>query len=252
MAKMTLSLRPPPKPPKTSGRLSQALTRLLMRRASVVAVEPLADRFRLITLKGPALGGVSWLPGQKIQIAMGSAFVARTYTPMEWDASEGLTRFLGYAHGDGPGSAWLRAVEPGAECDIFGPRGSLEIGSLTGPLAVFGDETSMGLAHAIAAVQDRARPFTCAFEVGEIESAELVAARLGLPDAALFARTDKDGHLDAMADRLAPLVATGASFVLTGRAGAIQRLRQGLKRHGVSSARIATKAYWAPGKVGLD
>jgi NADPH-dependent ferric siderophore reductase len=249
MAKMTLSLRPPPKKP---GRLSQALTRLLMRRASVVAVEPLADRFRLITLKGPALAGVSWAPGQKIQIAMGSAFVARTYTPMEWDASEGLTRFLGYAHGDGPGSAWVRAIEAGDECDIFGPRGSLEVESLTGPLAVFGDETSMGLAHAIAAVQDRARPFTCAFEVGEIESAGLVVARLGLPDAALFARTGDQAHLEAMVDTLAPLVATGASFVLTGRAGAIQRLRQGLKLHGVPPGRIATKAYWTPGKVGLD
>ena len=154
MAKMTLSLRPPP---KTPGRLSQALTRLLMRRASVVAVEPLADRFRLITLRGPALAGVSWAPGQKIQIAMGSVFVARTYTPMEWDASEGLTRFLGYAHGDGPGSAWLQALEPGAECDIFGPRPSLAVAGLAGPLAVFGDETSMGLAHALAGQQRRSK-----------------------------------------------------------------------------------------------
>lgn len=249
MAKMTLSLRPPPKPP---GRLSQALTRLLMRRASVVAVEPLADRFQLITLKGPALASVSWTPGQKIQIAMGSAFVARTYTPMEWEASEGLTRFLGFAHGDGPGSAWLRALEPGAECDIFGPRASLEVASMAGPLAIFGDETSMGLAHAIAAVQDRARPFTCVFEVGDIESARSVVARLGLPDAELFARTDNEAHVEAMAATLAPLVAQGASFVLTGRAGAIQRLRQDLKLRGVPSGRIATKAYWTPGKVGLD
>jgi len=249
MAKMTLSLRPPPKPP---GRLSQALTRLLMKRATVVAVEPLANGFQLITLKGPALVGVSWTPGQKIQIAMGSAFVARTYSPMEWDASEGLTRFLGYAHGDGPGSAWLRALKPGAECDIFGPRTSLEVGSMTGPLAVFGDETSIGLAHAIAAVQDRARPFTCTFEVGEIESAKLVVERLGLSDAALFARLGDDRHLEAMTATLVPLVATGASFVLTGRAGAIQRLRQDLKLHGVPPGRIATKAYWAPGKVGLD
>lgn len=249
MAKMTLSLRPAPKAP---GRLSQALIRLTMRRAAVAGVEPLADGFRLITLKGPGLTGVSWTPGQKIQIAMGSAFVARTYTPMEWDASEGLTRFLGYAHGDGPGSAWLRALEPGAKCDIFGPRPSLEVGSMTGPLAVFGDETSMGLAHAIAAVQDPARPFTCAFEVGEIESAGLVTARLGLPDAALFARTRDEAHLEAMAATLPPLAAAGASFVLTGKVGAIQRLRQDLKLHGVPPARIAAKAYWAPGKAGLD
>jgi NADPH-dependent ferric siderophore reductase len=248
MAKMTLSLRPPPKAP---GRLGRALIRLMMTRATVAAVEPLADRFRLITLEEPALADVDWTPGQKIQIAMGSAFTARTYTPMDWDVSEGRTRILGYAHGDGPGSAWLRALEPGARCDIFGPRGSLDVGGMAGPLAVFGDETSMGLAHALAA-QDHARTLSCVFEVDDVDSAKPVVARLGLANAALFTRTGGDAHLEAMAATLAPLVATGASFVLTGRAGAIQRLRQGLKLHGVPSARIVAKAYWAPGKVGLD
>lgn len=248
MAKMTLSLRPPPKAP---GRLSQALTRLLMKRATVVAVEPLADRFGLVTLEGPALAGVGWTPGQKIQIAMGSAFTARTYTPMDWDSAKGRTRILGYAHGAGPGSAWLRALQPGAECDIFGPRASLEVGGIAGPLAVFGDETSMGLAHALAA-RDRARPISCVFEVDDVDNAKRVMARLGLPDAASFARTGDDAHLEAMASTFAPLVAAGASFVLTGRAGAVQRLRQGLKLHGVPPGRIASKAYWAPGKVGLD
>jgi NADPH-dependent ferric siderophore reductase len=248
MAKMTLSLRPPPKPP---GRLSQALIRLMMKRATVAGVEPLAEGFRLITLEGPALAGVSWAPGQKIQIAMGSAFVARTYTPMDWNSSEGRTRILGYAHGDGPGSAWLRKLRPGAECDIFGPRPSLDVAGAAGPLAVFGDETSMGLAHALAA-RDGARTLSCAFEVGDVDNARRVVARLGLADAALFARTGDDLHLEAMANTLAPLVAAGASFVLTGQAGAIQRLRQALKAHGVPPARIAAKAYWAPGKIGLD
>jgi hypothetical protein len=55
----------------------------------------IGDRFRLITLEGLALAGVTWTPGQKIQIAMGSAFVARTYTPIEWDAAAGRTRILG-------------------------------------------------------------------------------------------------------------------------------------------------------------
>ncbi|WP_422180348.1 siderophore-interacting protein [Caulobacter sp.] len=243
-----MSLRPKPKPP---GRLSQALTRLLMKRATIVAVEPLAPGFRLITLEGPALAGVNWTPGQKIQIAMGSAFVARTYTPMAWDGSAGRTQLLGYAHGDGPGSAWLQALEAGAECDIFGPRPSLDVAGLAGPVAVFGDETSMGLAHALAA-GDGARTLSCAFEVGDVENAKAVAIRLGLSDAVLFKRSPDDAHLEAMAAVLASQVATGASFVLTGRAGAIQKLRQGLKLHEVSSGRIATKAYWAPGKVGLD
>ncbi|WP_165186927.1 siderophore-interacting protein [Caulobacter soli] len=245
---MTLSLRPPPKAP---GRLSRALTRLLMKRATVAAVESLADRFRLITLEGPALAGATWTPGQKIQIAMGSAFVARTYTPLDWDLAAGRIRILGYAHGVGPGSAWLETLRPGVECDIFGPRASLEVRDMTGPLAVFGDETSMGLAHALAG-QDRGRTVACAFEVGDPDGARRVATRLGLANATLFARSGDDGHMEAMAAGLASLAATGASFVLTGRAGAIQRLRLGLKTLAVPPARIAVKAYWAPGKVGMD
>jgi hypothetical protein len=51
---------------------------------------------------------------------------------------------------------------------------------------------------------------------------------------------------------LPELIKAGASFVLTGKAGTIQRLRQRLKQHNVASRRIVTKAYWAPGKIGLD
>ncbi|CUS43889.1 hypothetical protein MGWOODY_Smn725 [hydrothermal vent metagenome] len=40
--------------------------------------------------------------------------------------------------------------------------------------------------------------------------------------------------------------------MLTGRAPAIRRIVTVLKAAGVSSSRLRTKAYWAPGKVGLD
>jgi NADPH-dependent ferric siderophore reductase len=47
-------------------------------------------------------------------------------------------------------------------------------------------------------------------------------------------------------------VAAGASFVLTGKAGTIQHVRQGLRQLAVPASRIVAKAYWAPGKTGLD
>ncbi len=236
---------------RTPGRLGRTLLRLLMRRATIAQVEPLAAGFRLITLEGAALQGAAWTPGQKIQIAMGSAFVARTYTPVEWDAVAGRTRILGYAHGDGPGSAWVRGVAPGDECDLFGPRASLDVRHLTGLLAVFGDETSIGLAAALAH-QDRNRSVACHFEVEDAKIAQQVLARLGIGDAALFARRGSDAHLGGMVAALPAFVAAGASFVLTGKAGTVQRLRQSLTRQSVPAARIATKAYWAPGKTGLD
>ena len=55
-----------------------------------------------------------------------------------------------------------------------------------------------------------------------------------------------------MAAMLSDAAATGASFVLTGKAGTIQALRQRLRLLSVPAARVITKAYWAPGKAGLD
>jgi NADPH-dependent ferric siderophore reductase len=233
------------------GRLNKMLMRVLLKHATVTAAETLGDHFRLITLEGPALAGVEWIPGQKVQIAMGSAFVKRTYTPIEWNASAGRACILGYAHGDGPGSAWVRGAMPGDECDIFGPRASLDLRHQPGPLAVFGDETSIGLAHALAE-QDRTRPLVCHFEVGEIADGRRVVEQLGLGDAVLLARREDEAQVEEMVAALPALVAAGASFVLTGKAGTIQQLRQSLKQQAVPAPRIVTKAYWAPGKTGLD
>lgn len=231
--------------------LSKALLRLLMKRATVVANEHLSGHFRLVTLEGPALKGVAWTPGQKVQMAMGSAFVARTYTPIEWNAEAGRTCILGYAHGEGPGSAWLLGLECGDACDLFGPRASLDASRLPGPLAVFGDETSIGLAYALTR-QNPAQPVACHFEVRDEQAAGKIASQLGLGDTALYAATAGDAHVADMEAALPALAAAGSSFVLTGKAGTVQRLRQELKRQAVPAGRIVAKAYWAPGKTGLD
>ncbi|PXA85352.1 siderophore-interacting protein [Caulobacter sp. D4A] len=244
---MSIDARTKPSP----GGLGQALIRLMMRPARIASSQPIGDRFRLVTLEGAALKGVSWTPGQKIQIAMGSAFVTRTYTPMDWDAGQGRARILGYAHGEGPGGDWLRSLAPGAQCDLFGPRASLNAAPLAGPLVVFGDETSIGLACALAA-QDPARSISCVFEVADLGEAEAVVERLGLSKAALFRKAADEAHLDTIGAALSSLAGVGASFVLTGRAAAIQKLRHGLKRRAVEPRRILTKAYWAQGKTGLD
>lgn len=236
---------------REQGRLGKALTRLWMKRATVTANEQLADRFHLITLEGPALAGVAWRPGQKIQIAMGSAFTTRTYTPIEWNPSAGRTCILAYSHGDGPGSAWVRDAVPGGECDIFGPRASLDLSRLPGPLVIVGDETSMGLAYA-AGAQDRTRLVSPIFEVGDMESARHVSTQLGFQHVALIARSQDNAHVGALEAALSDGIAAGASFVLTGKAATIQRLRQSLRLQSIPAPRIVTKAYWAPGKTGLD
>lgn len=85
-----------------------------------------------------------------------------------------------------------------------------------------------------------------------MEGSRQVLAQVGLDDAALVARSGDDAHLEEMKATLPALVAAGASFVLTGRAETVQQLRQSLKQQAVPATRVATKAYWAPGKAGLD
>lgn len=229
--------------------LRSAITRLVTKRLTIVACEPLARDMVLLTLEGAALIGASWKPGQKLQIAMGSAFDTRTYTPIDWDARHGRTRILGFAHGSGPGSDWLRDAKVGDTCDVLGPRRSISDHGLQGPIAVFGDETSLGLACALA--RDT-RTLSFHFEVGDVAAIEQVVARLGLRDATLVSRMPEDGHLEAVAAVLRPAAAAGWSFMLTGRALLIQRLRVELKQLEVPAERFVTKAYWAPGKAGLD
>lgn len=59
------------------------ITSLFLKRATVAAVEDVVPCFRLVTLEGLALRDVVWTPGHKLQIGMGSTFVARTYTPID-------------------------------------------------------------------------------------------------------------------------------------------------------------------------
>lgn len=233
------------------GRVSRALIRMFMKQARIAHTETLTEDVRLITIESSSFRDVDWVPGQKVQLAMGSAFVARTYTPIEWDAVAGRTRIVAYSHGNGPGSAWARSTVPGDECAVFGPRTSLDVNRVAGACVMLGDETSIALAYAF-----RQRLAESAFrgllEVGDVAATRDVLGRLDLGGVELFGRSAGDEHLDEMASRLSAPAMANATFVLTGKALSIQRLRRALSALGVPAARIITKAYWAPGKTGLD
>lgn len=90
-----------------------------------------------------------WTPGDKIQIQLGG-WTQRTYTPMGWDAEGGRTRILVYLHAGGPGAQWARALRKGDDCVVFGPRRSVRLTRPQSTVIVVGDETSLGLAAALA------------------------------------------------------------------------------------------------------
>jgi NADPH-dependent ferric siderophore reductase len=229
--------------------LDRALYRLFMREVIVAAVETLAPQFRLIELSSESLRYATGIAGQKLQVALGSAFTTRTYTPMGLEG--GRIRVLAYMHGKGPASAWGSSVRPGDICHVYGPRQSLDLSTLSGTLLMIGDETSIGLSSAVAAH----RPDIAIhhqFEVDAAGAASAVLDRMGIANAEIHRKRIDDGHLDTMEERIAAFAQEDAHFVLTGKASTIQRLHHALRRTGVPTARILTKAYWAPGKTGLD
>ena len=245
--------------PTRPGRVSAFVRSLLMTQAKVIAVERIDTSFCVVALHSPAFCKHAWVPGQKVQIAMGPALATRTYTPIDWDGNAGLTRILGYAHGEGPGSAWLARVQAGDRCDVFGPRASLDLRQASGRAVLLGDETSLGLAHALfmqgqAGPRDQPRTaMQVLLEVRDVAGARAAADHLALPGIELFETAAIGAPIEHPIDaRLQALAAEGATFILTGNAAAIQRQRRNLRAQGVPSSRLLAKAYWAQGKTGLD
>lgn len=238
-------------PAPAPGRVESLLLRWLGKDATVSAVEAWSERFRMIELQGEALRGVAWTPGQKIQIPIGGMRVSRTYTPITWDAARGTTRFLVWSHGSAPGSDWARTLAPGVACQVIGARRSVDVVSGSAPIVLFGDETAFGLASALRQAWP-ARDLNLLLEVTSVQECQPVLQRLGLSAELLAERTATDAHLPSVEARVASHAATGAVFVLTGRASAIQHIRRVLKQLGVGTSRQHAKAYWAAGKTGLD
>ena len=178
----------------------------------------------------------------------------RTYTPISWDAHSGSTQLLAYLHGDSPGANWARSVELGDSCTLFGPRDSLNLNALERPALLFGDETSFGLAHALRFTPGKARGVELVLEVASQDAARTVLERVGVANAHLVTRTAGDAHLQEVEEKVAAILGKEPleQCVLSGKSTSIQRLNRTLRQRGLSSRQIKTRAYWAPGKKGLD
>ncbi|HEY0467770.1 MAG TPA: siderophore-interacting protein [Polyangiaceae bacterium] len=238
---------------KPSGRIEGALTRFFMKSAIVRESRILDERFRLVTLTGESLRQVQWTPGQKVQVALGG-WVYRTYTPLSWDAINGSTELLLFLHGEAPGSVWGRALKAGDSCTLFGPRDSLDLNTLDRPALLFGDETSFALAHAIRFTPRGAENVRLVFEVTSKDVAQRILEALGIANADLIERKPNDSHLGEVEMIALDLVKSHSveSWTLSGKASSIQQLNKRLRALGLTSREIQTRAYWAPGKVGLD
>jgi len=235
------------------GRLEGAVTKLFCKHATVASLQDIASGFRRVSLAGDALRGVAWTPGQKVQLMLGG-WVQRTYTPLSWDIDRGVLELLAYVHGEGPGAAWARALVPGASCAVFGPRSSLDLQRVARPALLFGDETSFGLAHALRFTRARAEGVHLVLEVTSKQISSVALDAIDVSGAHLIERGPGDQHLNEIRELATQLVATHAigAGVLSGRAPSIAHVGKHLRQLGLPRAQLQTKAYWAPGKAGLD
>jgi ferric-chelate reductase (NADPH) len=228
--------------------LEETVGRLLFRELAIADVEPLAPRFRRLTLTGDSLRGAACAPGDKLQILISGAGT-RTYSPFGHDRQRGAVQIVAYSHGDEPGARWAAAVAPGDRVRVFGPRGSLALDALRGPVVLFGDETSVGVTAAAASYPRRV---TAVLEASSARDSSTALRALGVA-AEVVERADGDRHLADVEARLRAALGRepGARLILTGRAQSIQALRGSLRNAPVAGKPLV-KAYWSIGKRGLD
>lgn len=233
--------------------LRDKLSQLVFKQLTVEDVRDLSEHFRRVRVSAPWLREAACGAGDKLQIMINSSG-PRTYTPFGHDAQSGKLELLAYVHGDTATAQWIRALRVGSTCRAFGPRGSLALSSLQGPVVFVGDETSFAAATALQRTRAAADGVGYVFECTHRDESANVLEELGLGSRVLVPRQAAHAHLDALEEavRAALVQRPNARLVLTGHAQTIQGLRKRLKARPAPSAGQTTKAYWADGKRGLD
>jgi NADPH-dependent ferric siderophore reductase len=231
--------------------LADLATSALLRSTRVSNVIRPTPEFVRIELQADAFREVDWTPGAKLQMRpRRGTLLFRTYTPTRWDPDRGVTELVAFTHGEGPAADWFRSVTVGDVCEVFGPRRSIELSRLSGPVVFVGDESSVGLACALRTVTSQV---SCVFEALDPDGLRKVLGDLQIADGcAVVARTSDRSELMERARHAADATADAFDLVVTGDAGTVHSLRRVSRQWQHTPRRVTGKAYWAPGRTGLD
>jgi ferric-chelate reductase (NADPH) len=236
---------------KMAGLLADLASDALLKSARVTDISRLSSQFLTVELRAEAFRSATWTPGAKLQLRPRRGTLGlRTYTPIEWDSALGLTRLIAFTHGEGPAADWFRRVTVGDACELFGPRRSIDLRGLPGPVVFVGDESSVGLASALRTVTSDVRHV---FEA--TDPAELTAVLTELDfaeNSVVMPKSDDRAPLIGQAQDAAGDSTEPFDLVVTGDAATIHAFRRDTRgwRHKPRSTKA--KAYWAKGRTGLD
>ena len=215
---------------------------------TVSQVEAVDQNLRRVTFAGN-LSGCRYQPGNVIEFRVSERDM-RHYTPSRFEPESGQCEVLFFLHGPAVGTEWVKSLQPGQEFKLMGPGGHLAYQPEARRHLIFGDESALGLACALARASAQAgQQVSCLFE---LEAAHAHWPELlGLP-ATVVAKSSAEPAAASLA-ALETLLAEPAdtAFYLSGRAQSIQRVLRLLKQKGVSRRQIQTEPYWADGKKGL-
>jgi ferric-chelate reductase (NADPH) len=233
---------------KVTERLADLASGVMLTSAQVSEVDQLSPRFVRVGLRAEAFRTASWRPGTKLQMRPRRGTLGlRTYTPIQWDAEHGATRLIAFTHGDGPAAEWFRAARVDAPCEVFGPRGSLDLRRLADRVVFVGDESSIGLACALRTLTPDVRHV---FETTDPAELDTVLDELGLAaTSTVLPRADDRARLleEARAAAVAPF-----DLVVSGDAATVHALRRAARTWPHRPATTRARAYWAEGRTGLD
>src|SRR5688500_15274850 len=132
---------------RLAERLADLASGTMLDTARVTGLSRLSADFLRVELTAAAFRKATWTPGAKLQFRPRRGTLSlRAFTPISWDAARGVTELVAYTHGDGPAARWFEQAAVGDECEVLGPRRSIDLRDLAGPVLFVGDESSVALA----------------------------------------------------------------------------------------------------------
>ncbi|GAA4728660.1 siderophore-interacting protein [Phytohabitans rumicis] len=213
-------------------------------RATVAEVAAVTPRMRRVRVVGDALRGLDWTPGQHVRVRVEDLRL-RSYSVWDYTDGEHLDLCVLDHPAGGPGARWARRIGAGDPVAFTRPQGRLTLRD-DAPYHLFvGDETaSVAFGPMLCALPADARAY------GVIET-ERPDDRLPLARVDGFEWIGRDGLVAAL--RALDLPAEPGVAYVAGEARACQAVRRHLRtERGWPREAVTVKAFWAPGKRGLD
>jgi NADPH-dependent ferric siderophore reductase len=212
---------------------------------SVVAVDHLTPRMLRVTMSAAGLDAMEWQPAQDLTVLItraGGRDIRRRYT-IAAQAADWVQLDV-YLHGEGIGTAWVRALQPGDTVSAIGPRGKLLLNQDADWHVLIGDETSLPGIRAMLASTDR--PAHVVVQVDD--PAQWRRLDPGARPATRWKWVARGPSGHAGEDLALPAGGFGHAYV-SGEAGWVLAWHNQLERLGFDESAISHKAYWGAGRA---